>query len=90
LCYPLLSLFREYFYIITINSIIFSLDTGTLPASILIMSDESIQSPPDIMETMASMAERMAQLEERLQQTSMDTAPVQDQFVVERHCFGQV
>jgi len=48
------------------------------------MSNESIQSPSDIMATMASMAERMAQLEERLQQTSMDTSPVQDQFVVER------
>jgi hypothetical protein len=47
------------------------------------MSDESLPSPSELMATMASMAERMAQLEERLQQTSMDTSPPQDKFVVE-------
>jgi hypothetical protein len=47
------------------------------------MSDESLPSPSKLMATMASMTERMAQLEERLQQTSMDTSPPQDQFVVE-------
>jgi hypothetical protein len=48
------------------------------------MSDESLPSPSELMATMANMAERMAQLEERLQQTSMDPSPPQDQFVVER------
>jgi hypothetical protein len=33
---------------------------------------------------MATMADRVVQLEALLQQTSMDSAPIQDQFVVER------
>jgi hypothetical protein len=35
------------------------------------------------------MAERMAELEECLQQTSMDTSRVQDQYVVERIDLGR-
>lgn len=66
LCYHLLSSFQDFLYY-NHKHYPLSLDTGTLPASILIMSDESIKSLPDIMAIMASIAERMVQLQERLQ-----------------------